>query len=209
MEQILSTKDLCFQDFLRYPNIGIEEHAVTFINGASGCGKSTLLKLFNGTASPSTGHVIYCGNDIASLDKVALRREVLLVKQVPYLFQGSIYQNFISYHQVHESDCPSQAEISNYLKLCCIPVSPETQCDIMSGGERQRVFLSIALSMMPKVLLLDEPTSALNKELSNNVLGNILAYSKEQNITLVIMNHDMELQSTFAGKTIELRRESA
>lgn len=130
---------------------------------------------------------------------------MLLVKQVPYLFKGSIYENFIAFHQIHESSCPSQVEINNYLKLCCISTSLETQCDTMSGGERQRVFLSIALSMLPKVLLLDEPTSALNKELSNDVLNNIIEYSKRQNISLVIISHNMELQSTFAENIIELR----
>ncbi len=206
MGQIIAAQDLCFQDFLQYPSIQIEENAVTFISGASGCGKSTLLKLFNGTISPSAGSVMYRGKDISLLNKVELRRSILLVKQVPYLFQGSIYQNFVAFHQVHESLCPIQSDISNFLKLCCIPVALETQCDILSGGERQRVFLSIALSLMPEVLLLDEPTSALNKELSNNVLSNVIAYSKERNMSLIIISHDMEQQSTFAEKIIELRR---
>lgn len=205
MEHIIETENLCFQDFLRYPDIIIEKNTVTFIKGASGCGKSTLLKLFNGTMSPSIGCVLYGGKDISLLDKIALRRDVLLVKQVPYLFQGSIYQNFVAFHQVHESICPSQSEISNYLELCCISVALETRCDTMSGGERQRVFLSIALSLMPKVLLLDEPTSALNKELSNELLYNIIEHCKQQNVSLVIVSHDLELQSTFAEKIIELR----
>lgn len=207
MEQIIEAKDLCFQDFLRYPNISIEKNAVTFISGASGSGKSTLFKLFNGTVSPSAGYVKYRAKDISMLNKIELRRAVLLVKQVPYLFQGSIYQNFLAFHQVHESACPSDGQINDYLKLCCIPVALETQCDIMSGGERQRVFLSIALSLKPEVLLLDEPTSALNNELSKDVLKNIVEYTKQQNMSLVIISHDMELQAAFAEKTIELRSE--
>lgn len=206
MEQIISAKNLCFQDFLQYPDINIKENTVTFISGPSGCGKSTLLKLFNGTISPSTGCVMYHGKDISLLNKIELRRDVLLVKQVPYLFQGSIYQNFMYFHQVHESICPSQSEITNYLKLCCIPVTLEMQCNTMSGGEQQRVFLSIALSLMPKVLLLDEPTSALNNELANDVLNNIIEYSKQQKISVLIISHDLKLQSTFAENIIELRR---
>ncbi|WP_394922514.1 ATP-binding cassette domain-containing protein [uncultured Robinsoniella sp.] len=206
MKHIIETKNLCFQDFLRYPNISIEENTVTFIRGASGCGKSTLFKLFNGTISPSTGCVMYHGEDISLLNKIELRRDVLLVKQVPYLFQGSIYENFMAFHQNHESICPSQSEITDYLKLCCIPVEIEAQCDTMSGGERQRVYLSIAISLMPKVLLLDEPTSALNNKLSIDVLNNITAHSKHHKISLVIISHDLELQSVFAEKIIELRR---
>ena len=203
--KLITAENLSFQDFLRYPDISIEENAVTFISGASGCGKSTLLKLFNGTISPSTGCVAYGGKDINTLDQIELRREVLLVKQVPYLFQGDIYQNFADFHQIRGSACPSRSEIIGFLELCCMPAPLETQCGTMSGGERQRVFLSIALSMKPKVLLLDEPTSALNRELSKDVLGNIAAYSKKQNISLVIISHDLELQSAFAEQTIELR----
>lgn len=207
MEPIITAKNLCFKDFLKYPDIIIEENTVTFINGPSGCGKSTLLKLFNGTVSPETGSVVYRGKDISMLDKIELRRAVVLVKQVPYLFQGSIYQNFAAFHQIHESGCPSQAEINNYLKLCHIPAALETRCDTMSGGERQRVFLSIALSLKPEVLLLDEPTSSLDKELSKNVLSSLVEYSKQQNISLVVISHDTGLQADFAEKSIELRRE--
>lgn len=205
MVEIISAKDLCYQDFLQYPSINIEENAITFINGASGCGKSTLLKLMNGTISPSAGCVMYYGKDISLLDKVALRRAVLLVKQVPYLFHGSIYHNFEAYHQIHESICPSRTEIHDYLNICCIPITVDTACDTLSGGERQRVFLSIALSLMPKVLLFDEPTSALNKELSNEVLENIIKHCKKHDISLVVISHDMEQQTTFAEKVIELR----
>lgn len=206
MEPLLATEHLCFQDFLRYPDIQIEENAVNFISGASGCGKSTLLRLFNGTVSPSTGCVMYHGKDIAQFDKIDLRRAVLLVKQVPFLFQGTISENFMAFHQIHESICPNQFEIDSYLKLCCLPVPPETLCDTMSGGERQRVFLSIALSLTAKVLLLDEPTSALNRELSEEVLYNIIAFAKQNHMSLVVVSHDIELQTTFAEKTIELRR---
>lgn len=207
MVPIIATKNLSFQDFLEYPDIRIEENAVTFINGPSGCGKSTLLKLFNGTVSPGTGCVMFHGEDISTLNKIELRRAVLLVKQVPYLFQESIYQNFRIFHQFHESVCPDQSEISHYLKLFCIPAALETLCDTMSGGERQRVFLSIAFSLRPRVLLLDEPASALDKELSNHVMGNIIEYSKHQNISLVIVSHDAELRAAFAQHTIELRRD--
>ena len=201
---ILAAKNLCFQDFLQYPDISIEENAVTFISGVSGCGKSTLLKLFNGTLSPSAGRVIYRGKDISLLDKIQLRRAVLLVKQTPYLLQESILDNFAAFHQINGSGCPTPSDISYFLKLCCIQSAPETRCDTMSGGERQRVFLSIALSLNPEALLLDEPTSALNRELSNDVLNNIVLHSKQQNISLVIISHDIEQQSAFAERTIEL-----
>lgn len=206
MSTIIKTDNLSFNNFLHYPDICINEGEVTFICGASGVGKSTLLKLINATLSPSQGSIIYQDRDINSLDKIMLRREVVLVKQVPYLFRGSIIDNFKMFHEVNGNECPNTETIETYLDLCCISTALDTQCEIMSGGERQRVFLSIALSLQPKVLLLDEPTSALNKELSYQVLENMIQYAHLHHITLIIISHDERLQEKFAQKVIELRR---
>lgn len=206
MKSIIKTKNLSYKDFLHYPDMTIEKNNVTFISGESGCGKSTLLKLFNGTISPSEGSIFYNEKNISSINKVNLRREVLLVKQVPFLFGGSIYENFEKFHEIHETKCPSGEEIDNFLKLCCIPKPLDTICEKMSGGERQRLFLSIAISLAPKVLLLDEPTSALNKELSNELMNSIINFSKQHDISLVVVSHDMDLQSTFAEKVIEIKK---
>ena len=192
MEKILISRNLIFKNFLYYPDICVEKKTVTFITGESGSGKTTLFKMLNGTVSPSTGEILFHNTSIVGLNKVQLRRKILLVKQNPYLFNESI--------------CPSQASITNFLKLCCIQVDLNTPCINMSGGEQQRIFLSIGLSLMPEVLLLDEPTSALNKELSNNIIKNIIEFTKQQGITLLIISHDVELQNIYAEEIIKIRR---
>lgn len=204
MKTIIRTENLSFKDFLHYPDICIAEHAVTFISGPSGCGKSTLFKIFNATVTAETGTVFYYDTPISEINKMDLRRKVLLARQVPYLFSGTVLHNFQAYHENHESICPNIEEIVTYLKLCCITVDPDTQCDTMSGGERQRIFLSIALSMRPEVLLLDEPTASLNQELSHLVMEQIIGFSRQKNITLVTISHDMSLQSVYAENIINL-----
>lgn len=205
MHPIISTEALSFQKMLHYPDMAIEKNAVTFISGPSGCGKSTLLKLFNATLSPLTGCIRYKGTDISLINKITLRRAVLLVKQTPYLFPGTIYQNFLSYHTIQERACPDKESLRDYLSVCCMSAAWKTECRTLSGGERQRVFLSIALSLRPEVLLLDEPSSALDKELSVRVLDNIVRFAKQNRLTLVIISHDTDLQSSFAEHTITLR----
>ncbi len=206
MEKILISRNLIFKNFLYYPDICVEKKTVTFITGESGSGKTTLFKMLNGTVSPSTGEILFHNTSIVGLNKVQLRRKILLVKQNPYLFNESIYENFLIFHRYNESICPSQASITNFLKLCCIQVDLNTPCINMSGGEQQRIFLSIGLSLMPEVLLLDEPTSALNKELSNNIIKNIIEFTKQQGITLLIISHDVELQNIYAEEIIKIRR---
>lgn len=204
METIIRTENLSFKYFLHYPDIRIRKHAVTFISGRSGCGKSTLFKLLNATVTPAAGSVYYYNEPILDMNTIELRRKILLAKQVPFLFRGTVLSNFQTFHEYHESICPDAEEIHHYLKLCCIETALSTICDTMSGGEQQRVFLSIALSMRPEVLLLDEPTAALNQELSHQVLAQIIKQAKQQGMTLVIISHDMNLQSVYAEDIINL-----
>lgn len=208
MEPILSTQALSFRNQLYYPDMNIPKHEVTFISGPSGCGKSTLFKLLNATLSPASGKIYYAGTDITNMDKVKLRREVLLACQSPYLFRSSIKENYSAFHQIHESTCPDNEEIKEYLRICCIDVPPDTPCEHMSGGERQRIFLSIALSFSPSVLLLDEPTSALHAELSAELLQHIILHAQKKQTTLLIISHDQNLQHIYAQNIIKLEPSS-
>ncbi|MDD2994283.1 MAG: ATP-binding cassette domain-containing protein, partial [Pygmaiobacter sp.] len=94
MPPILAATGLHFLDFLHYPPIAIAQGSMTFVQGPSGCGKSTLLRLFNATATPSAGQVLFDGQGIAGLDTIQLRRDVLLVSQATYLFDDTIEGNF-------------------------------------------------------------------------------------------------------------------
>lgn len=206
METAISIKNLSFNKTIFYPDFSIPKETVTFISGASGCGKSTLFRLLNGTLSPSSGEIFFHDRPLSDMDKIALRRKMPLVSQTPFLFPGTIKDNFERYHIYHESTCPFVEQMLGFLEICCIKKSPEDLCDIMSGGERQRVFLSIALSLHPDALLLDEPTSALNHELSVAVMENIILFSKQNHITLLVISHDSALQALYAEHVIQLGR---
>jgi putative ABC transport system ATP-binding protein len=208
MEIIISTKDLEFQSFIKYPDLAIQKGDIVFISGPSGCGKSTLLRLFNATHSPSQGYVYFKEDDISLTDTISLRRNIILAGQNVYLFNGTILDNFQIYHQYSESTLPSEEELLNYLRLCSIPFPLATLCDKMSGGEKQRVFLSIALSLRPKVLMLDEPTSALDEHTANIVMANIIGFCKENHITLLVVSHDKLLQEKYAQTVIRLEGRS-
>ncbi len=202
MEYIISTQSLCTFNNLTYQDINIEKNKVTFISGPSGCGKSTLFKTINGTITPNSGTIYFNDINIATIKKIELCKNVTLVSQMPYLFNGSIKDNFEQFHQYHQSVCPSDEQIKNLLNICCIDSNIATQK--LSGGERQRVYLSIALSLNQKVLLLDEPTSALDYDLAIKVLNNIIDYTKKNNITLVIISHDITIQNILAENIIQL-----
>lgn len=209
MEPVFRTSGLVFQNKIHYPDLQIEEGAATFIKGPSGSGKSTLLRLFNATASGSSGSVFYQGRNLDTLDTIDLRREAVLAGQSVYLFPDTIENNFRLYHQFHKSPVPDTGEISSYLELCGMSVPTDSTCRSMSGGERQRVYLAIALSMRPAVLMLDEPTSALDGNLARQVMDHIKTRCQSKGTTLIVISHDDQLTNIYADHTIFIGGESA
>jgi UDP-glucose/iron transport system ATP-binding protein len=203
---IIETRDLSFSDLIHYQDIKIERSKVHFIVGKSGTGKSTLLRLFNVTLSPSKGNIFYDGKDIADIDTTKLRKEILLISQSLYLFDGTIKDNFKKYYEFREEDAPSEEEMEKFLHMCCIDFPLDKSCTLMSGGERQRVYIAIFLSFYPKILMLDEPTSALDTENSHNVIKNILEYCKMHNITVIIVSHDSSIVEEFAENIIKIEK---
>lgn len=203
---ILSVKDLNFRNIIKYPSISIKKEDTVFICGESGCGKSTLLRLFNGTLSADEGEIEYNGQAIELLDTVALRKEVLLVSQTVFLFNGTIKSNFNEFYEYRDLLHPADEQMKKFLKLCCAEFQLEERCDTMSGGERQRIFIAICLSLLPKVLMLDEPTSALDEKTGRNLLHNIKQFCKENGITLIVISHDKSLVDEFADEKIMLKR---
>lgn len=206
---ILRTKDLAFQDMIHYDEIQIPSNKVNFIVGSSGTGKSTLLRLFNGTLSPSAGTIYYGDQDIADFDTIELRKEILLISQSTYLFDGSIEDNFHQFYDYRGLNAPAPEEMKHFLEICCIPFDLDKDCTTMSGGERQRVYIAIFLSFQPKIIMLDEPTSALDKENSHNVIQNVLSFCKEKEITVIIVSHDPNLTETFAENIITIVRRAS
>ena len=202
MEKILISRNLIFKNFLYYPDICVEKKTVTFITGESGSGKTTLFKMLNGTVSPSTGEILFHNTSIVGLNKVQLRRKILLVKQNPYLFNESIYENFLIFHRYNESICPSQASITNFLKLCCIQVDLNTPCINMSGGEQQRIAIARALLNHPELILADEPTGNLDPETSNEIMTLLKQVAFENNSAVVMATHDYHMIQNFPGEAI-------
>ena len=206
METIFTISGLKFLDFIEYPPLSIECGKATFICGESGCGKSTLLRLLNATLSPSCGQILYKGNSLASIDTITLRREVLLVAQSVYLFDGTIRENFSQFYNYCEKPCISEEHMKEYLLLSCADFPLDTNCETMSGGERQRVFLAICISFLPKVLMLDEPTSALDENTSDRLFSQLKEFCHNNQITLIAVCHNQNLTDTFADHIITLEK---
>ena len=205
MSVILSVENMVFKNIISYPDIAIEAGQTVFIRGESGCGKSTLLRMFNATVSPDEGIIRYNGADIAGIDAIALRRDVLLAGQPVYLFDGTVADNFSEYYAYRDLSAPDADTMRDFLSLCRADFPFEADCIRLSSGERQRVYLAIFMSFMPKVLMLDEPTSALDPQNAAALMNTLCAFCKDKGITLVVVTHDTAIASLFADRVIELK----
>lgn len=160
MELFSSKEGLCFQQLITYPEIKINADCFSFITGKSGCGKSTYLRMLSATLSAPDGQIFYRSKPLEDYPVLDYRKEVMLIPQQVFLFDGTIRENFDLFYDMREEKQPLDEDVQRFLSICCADFPLSANCATLSGGERQRVFLAIFLSAMPKVLLLDEPTAS-------------------------------------------------
>lgn len=138
----------------------IPAHGVTAVFGPSGSGKSTLLRLCNRLELPTSGRVSFYGSDIAGLDPLWLRRRVGMCFQRPTPFPGTVADNL----RAADPDAPDARMRETLARVALTGSWLDRDVAGLSGGEAQRVCLARTLMARPQVLLLDEPTSAVDTE---------------------------------------------
>ena len=164
---------------VRGVDLSIPAGAMVAVVGRSGSGKSTLARLLLGLYRPSQGHILYDGHDLAELDLRALRRQLGIVPQHPYVFSGSVRHNITL-----GDPSISHDRVVAAARLACLhddiramAMGYETPIAdggaTLSGGQRQRLALARALVHDPAVLLLDEATSSLDATTERAVIDNL------------------------------------
>lgn len=200
---MIHTKNLTFKNMLMYPDITIEALSMSFIIGPSGVGKSTFFNLLNSTLSVSDHQIYYNDRDINTLDPITLRQDLLLCGQSVFLFSGSIRDNFNQFRKLRHLEPLTDTDISAFLKITEAQFDLGKNVDVLSGGERQRVYIAIFVSLATTVLLLDEPTAALDKATGSKVLENIKNYIKTKQMTVLVISHDPDLAREYADALID------
>ena len=200
---IITVKDLNLwyntSQALKNVNINIEENTITALIGPSGCGKSTFLKTINRMNDlvqgvRVEGEILYGNTNIfdKSVDVNELRRDIGMVFQKPNPFPMSIYDNIaygprthgiknkVALDEIVEESLRGAAiwdEVKDRLKKSALG---------LSGGQQQRLCIARALAVKPKILLMDESTSALDAETEKTVIDNL---RKMNDITVLIITH--------------------
>ncbi|NED98515.1 ATP-binding cassette domain-containing protein [Phytoactinopolyspora alkaliphila] len=158
---------------------------ITGLAGPSGSGKSTLLRLCNRMEVPTTGRILFRGDDIAELDPLALRRRVGMVFQKPTPFPGTVRDNLLTASPAAGSD-----DLHRALRRASLEGDwLGRDATALSGGEAQRVCMARTLVTEPDVLLLDEPTSALDAdavEVFERAVGDLV----DEGMEVIWVSHD-------------------
>jgi spermidine/putrescine ABC transporter ATP-binding subunit len=196
-EPIVSVRNV----FRRYPggvtavdnvSIDIAQNEFFALLGPSGCGKTTLLRMISGLDTPSEGHIYIGGEDMALTPPN--KRPTNMVFQSYAVFPHMTVRKNVEYGLkvtgVPAAEASQRAiEALEMVKLAHLA---DRKPDQMSGGQRQRVALARALVKRPKVLLLDEPLSALDAKLRDDMRLELTRLQKEVGITFIIVTHDQD-----------------
>jgi putative ABC transport system ATP-binding protein len=189
-------------------NMGIQEGEAFCILGGSGAGKSMLLRTIVRLHEPSSGEVLLDGVSTCELEPSVLRRRVNMVQQTPAMLEGTVGDN-LRYGLELLGLPPEEVEtrIDAALTVAALERSfLERRAEKLSGGERQRVAIARAHALRPEVLLLDEPTAALDPRRTREVERSINDLMKGSTLTMVIVTHDIEQAKRLGDRTIMLRR---
>jgi putative ABC transport system ATP-binding protein len=159
----------------------------TAVVGPSGSGKSTLLRLLNRLADPDRGEILYRGEPLSERDPLALRREVSLVPQLPALMPGTVEVNLAVAARLAGRGLDAGESLRH---AGLDPSFAARDVGRLSVGEQQRVMLARALAQEPSVLLLDEPTAALDEASRDAVERTLRRLREELGLALVLVSHD-------------------
>ncbi|MBK5114631.1 MAG: ATP-binding cassette domain-containing protein [Candidatus Heimdallarchaeota archaeon] len=179
-------------------------NGITGIIGPSGSGKSTFLRLLNKLISPTKGIVRFKDVDIAEKESPELRKEIGMVLQRPFLFKGTVKSNLLYGPTIWKIDYTDEA-LCKLLDTVGLETDfLERNIDGLSGGEQQRVSLARSLANNPIVLLLDEPTTALDI-VSEEIIENTLKRLAAECIKIIIVTHSLEQTKRLTDQLLFLR----
>lgn len=185
-------KSLSGNQILQDINLNVKEGEFLTLLGPSGCGKTTLLRLISGFEEPTQGIIRIDGVDVSGLPPH--QRHVHTVFQSYALFPHmTVYDNIafgLKCRKIPNKDIP--ARVANVLKMVKLEKFADRKPSQLSGGQQQRVAIARAAVNRPRVLLLDEPLSALDYRLRKTMQIELKQLQRELGITFIFVTHDQE-----------------
>ena len=196
-------KEFGTKKVLKGIDLKINEGDVIGIIGPSGCGKSTLLRCINLLEKPTSGEILFRGENIFnSLDLGVIRRKIGMVFQQFNLFENmTVLDNIILAPTILKimSKESAKKEAMSLLKKIGLQDKANNYPDELSGGQKQRVAIIRALIMKCEIMLFDEPTSALDPEMIGEVTS-LMRELRDDGMTMIIVSHEINFIKDFCNR---------
>lgn len=202
-----ATKDVSFT---------VPQGQVRAIIGPNGAGKSTLMDLITNRTKPSSGKVLFCGEDITGLapNKI-VHKGMTKCFQISKLFNAlTVYENvqIARIEMNHKTfsllpvrDTYLKEEVQRYLALVGLEDKMNSVAAYLSYGDQRRLDIAIALAMEPKLLILDEPAAGVAREEAYTLMQLIRDLAARQGMTIIFIEHDMDIVFNYADEISVLR----
>ncbi len=183
-------------------SLQIREGETLGLVGESGCGKSTLAKTIIGLLRPTTGRVVFAGQELTALNKDQLRescKSIQMIFQDPYsslnprMTVRQLLREELLYHKVVPED-QVEPEIEKLLKLVGLDVVLADRLPAaFSGGQRQRIGIARALAVRPRLIIADEPVSALDVSIQAQIINLLIDLQEQLNLAILFISHDLRV----------------
>lgn len=210
--KIIKLKDLSF-DYgdgwvFHKLNIEIDEGDFVAVIGANGAGKSTLMKMLAHLVAPTMGTIEYYGQDIKDFNQWNLigyvpqnpgKSGLDFPVSVEEVVTMGLLQPQSILHRTTEEDRQRIDQVLDFFELTDLR---KRRMGELSGGQQQRVFLARAMVKNPKILLLDEPSTAMDSKTKTALYDYLQRLNKEKGVTVVMVSHDLELASHSAKSAL-------
>jgi phosphonate transport system ATP-binding protein len=198
-------------------SLSVNAGEVVGLIGPSGAGKSTLIRCINRLTEPTSGEVIFSNTNLESFSKRQLRqsrREIGMIFQEYALIERlTVMENvlsgrlgYVNFWQSFTRRFPESDIQAAYALLDRVGLLEHAnkRADALSGGQRQRVGIARALAQKPKLLLIDEPTAALDPRTARQIMRLISEVCSEQQLPAIINIHDVQLAKQFVDRVVGL-----
>ena len=196
-------------------SLALEQGEIAGIIGPNGSGKTTVLKLLSKTLKQESGSIRLMGRNIASMKQKEIAKIVAVVPQgtsiaFPFTVREIVLMGRSPHLGLLQTERESDIRIAdNAMALTDTLEFANRSIDELSGGERQRVIIARALTQEPKIMLLDEPTSYLDINHQIEIFDLIKRLNSEQELTSMIVSHDLNLAAEYCDRLILLKNGKA
>lgn len=202
-------------------DLSIDEGEVVGIIGPNGAGKTTFINLITGTLEPTGGTVYFEGDDVTTLpEHERAQRGLVRSFQIPSLYdeltvlenvRGSVISREGKSSRMHvplSMDPETEAEAVEYLRYFGLESQRDVEVQHLPHGDRKILDIAASFAMDPSLIMLDEPTSGVGSEHTEEVMEQTIAAAEEHDISLVFVEHDMEIVAEFSDRVVAFHQGS-